>query len=105
MDAQSLPKVQMPNHDNFVPAMPVWPPNPKKPSGTDRDLNSGAAGAASGRLADAGPKHRAAWLQRGVSHQAPTRSTTLPSDIIDIQGLIASRILSNEFCCYQVRSQ
>ena len=32
MDAQSLPKVQMPNHDNFVPAKPVWPPNPKKPS-------------------------------------------------------------------------
>jgi len=26
-DAQSLPKVQMPNHDNFVP-MPDWPPNP-----------------------------------------------------------------------------
>src|SRR5207249_1216748 len=32
MDAQSLPKVQMPNRDNFVPAKPVWPPNPKRPS-------------------------------------------------------------------------
>ncbi len=30
--AQSLPKVRMPNRDGFVPAMPVWPPNPKKPS-------------------------------------------------------------------------
>jgi len=32
MDAQSLPKVQMPNRENFVPAKPVWPPNPKGPS-------------------------------------------------------------------------
>src|SRR6266850_421651 len=32
MDAQSLPKVRMPNRDGFFPAMPVWPPNPKKPS-------------------------------------------------------------------------
>ncbi len=32
MDAQSLPKVQMPNRENFVPAKPVWPPDPKKPS-------------------------------------------------------------------------
>jgi len=32
MDAQSLAKVRMPNRDGFVPAMPVWPPNPKKPS-------------------------------------------------------------------------
>jgi len=32
MDAQSLPKVRMPNRDGFVPAMPVWPPSPKKPS-------------------------------------------------------------------------
>jgi len=30
IDAQSLPKVQMPNRDNFVLAKPVWPPNPKK---------------------------------------------------------------------------
>ena len=34
MDAQSLPKVQMPNRDNFVP-MPVWLPNPKKTLGFD----------------------------------------------------------------------
>ena len=32
MDAQSLVKVQMPNRDGFVPAQPVWPPNPKMPS-------------------------------------------------------------------------
>lgn len=32
MDATSLLKVQMPNRDGFVPAKPVWPPNPKKPS-------------------------------------------------------------------------
>ena len=32
MDAQSLPKVRMPNRDGFVPAKPVWPPAPKKPS-------------------------------------------------------------------------
>jgi hypothetical protein len=32
MDEQSLPKVRMPNRDSFVPAVPVWPPNPKKPS-------------------------------------------------------------------------
>lgn len=32
MDATTLPKVKMPNHDNFVPAKPVWPPSPKKPS-------------------------------------------------------------------------
>ena len=32
MDAQTLPKVQMPNRANFVPEVPVWPPNPKKPS-------------------------------------------------------------------------
>jgi S-disulfanyl-L-cysteine oxidoreductase SoxD len=32
MDAKSLVKVQMPNRDGFVPAKPVWPPNPKKPS-------------------------------------------------------------------------
>jgi S-disulfanyl-L-cysteine oxidoreductase SoxD len=31
MDAQSLPKVQMPNRDGFVPAVPVYPPE-KKPS-------------------------------------------------------------------------
>ncbi len=32
MDAERLPKVQMPNRDNFVPGKPEWPPNPKKPS-------------------------------------------------------------------------
>lgn len=32
MDAQSLPKVEMPNRNGFVPAKPVWPPDPKKPS-------------------------------------------------------------------------
>jgi mono/diheme cytochrome c family protein len=32
MDAQSLPKIEMPNRNNFVPEVPVWPPNPKKPS-------------------------------------------------------------------------
>jgi hypothetical protein len=32
MDAKTLPKVQMPNGDGFVPAVPVWPPDPKKPS-------------------------------------------------------------------------
>jgi S-disulfanyl-L-cysteine oxidoreductase SoxD len=31
MDAQSLPKVQMPNRNGFVPAVPVYPPE-KKPS-------------------------------------------------------------------------
>jgi hypothetical protein len=31
MDAKTLPKVQMPNRDGFVPAKPVWPPV-KKPS-------------------------------------------------------------------------
>jgi len=32
LDAKSLPKVQMPNRNGFVPATPVWPPVPKKPS-------------------------------------------------------------------------
>jgi len=32
LDAKSLPKVEMPNRDGFVPAKPVWPPDPKKPS-------------------------------------------------------------------------
>ena len=32
MDATTLPKVQMPNRNGFVPEKPVWPPNPKKPS-------------------------------------------------------------------------
>jgi mono/diheme cytochrome c family protein len=32
MDAKSLPKVQMPNRDGFVPAKPVYPPDPKNPS-------------------------------------------------------------------------
>ena len=31
MDAGSLPKVQMPNRNGFVPTVPVWPPA-KKPS-------------------------------------------------------------------------
>ena len=29
MDAKSLPKVQMPNRNGFVPAVPVWPAAPK----------------------------------------------------------------------------
>jgi cytochrome c len=29
MDAQSLPKVEMPNRNGFVPAKPVYPPEPK----------------------------------------------------------------------------
>ena len=29
MDAQSLPKVEMPNRNGFVPAVPVYPPEPK----------------------------------------------------------------------------
>jgi len=32
LDAKTLPKIEMPNRDGFVPAKPVWPPNPKKPS-------------------------------------------------------------------------
>ena len=32
LDAKSLPKIEMPNRDGFVPAKPVWPPDPKKPS-------------------------------------------------------------------------
>jgi mono/diheme cytochrome c family protein len=32
LDAQSLPKVVMPNHDGFIPANPVWP-EPAKDSG------------------------------------------------------------------------
>ena len=32
LDAKSLPKIQMPNRNGFVPAAPVWPPVPKKPS-------------------------------------------------------------------------
>jgi hypothetical protein len=32
LDAKSLPKIQMPNRNGFVPATPVWPPTPKKPS-------------------------------------------------------------------------
>ena len=32
LDAQSLPKIEMPNRNGFVPAVPVWPPDPKKPS-------------------------------------------------------------------------
>jgi len=32
LDDKSLLKVEMPNRNGFVPAVPVWPPNPKKPS-------------------------------------------------------------------------
>jgi mono/diheme cytochrome c family protein len=32
LDAKTLPKVEMPNRDGFVPAVPVYPPDPKKPS-------------------------------------------------------------------------
>ena len=32
LDAKSLPKVQMPNRDGFVPAVPVYPPDPTKPT-------------------------------------------------------------------------
>ena len=32
MDEKTLPKVEMPNKDGFVPAKPVYPPDPKKPS-------------------------------------------------------------------------
>jgi len=32
MDAKSLPKVEMPNRKGFVPAVPVYPPDPKNPS-------------------------------------------------------------------------
>ena len=32
LDAKSLPKVEMPNRNGFVPAVPVYPPDPKKPS-------------------------------------------------------------------------
>lgn len=31
LDAKSLPKVEMPNRDGFVPAVPVYPPDPKNP--------------------------------------------------------------------------
>jgi len=32
LDAKSLPKIEMPNRNGFVPSVPVWPPVPKKPS-------------------------------------------------------------------------
>jgi mono/diheme cytochrome c family protein len=32
LDAKSLPKIQMPNRHGFVPEIPAWPPNPKRPS-------------------------------------------------------------------------
>jgi cytochrome c len=32
MDQNTLPKVVMPNKDGFVPAKPVYPPDPKQPS-------------------------------------------------------------------------
>jgi cytochrome c len=33
LDAKSLPKVRMPNRDNFVPAQPGWKPGAKRPFG------------------------------------------------------------------------
>ena len=32
LDAKTLPKVEMPNRDGFVPAVPVYPPDPTKPN-------------------------------------------------------------------------
>jgi S-disulfanyl-L-cysteine oxidoreductase SoxD len=32
MDDKSLPKVEMPNRNGFVPAVPVYPPDPTKPN-------------------------------------------------------------------------
>ena len=32
MDSKSLPKVEMPNRNGFVPAVPVYPPDPTKPN-------------------------------------------------------------------------
>jgi S-disulfanyl-L-cysteine oxidoreductase SoxD len=32
MDANSLPKVEMPNRNGFVPGVPVYPPDPTKPN-------------------------------------------------------------------------
>src|SRR6266404_805171 len=33
LDARSLPKVRMPNRDNFIPAQPGWKPGEKRPFG------------------------------------------------------------------------
>ena len=33
LDAKSLPKVRMPNRDNFLPAQPEWKPGAKRPFG------------------------------------------------------------------------
>ena len=33
LDARSLPKVRMPNRDNFLPAQPGWTPEAKRPFG------------------------------------------------------------------------
>jgi len=33
LDAKSLPKVRMPNRDNFLPAQPEWDPSAKRPFG------------------------------------------------------------------------
>jgi cytochrome c len=33
LDAKSLPKVRMPNRDNFIPAQPGWNPKAKRPFG------------------------------------------------------------------------
>ena len=33
LDAKSLPKVRMPNRDNFIPAQPGWKPGEKRPFG------------------------------------------------------------------------
>jgi mono/diheme cytochrome c family protein len=32
MDAKTLPKVEMPNRNGFVPAVPIYPPDPTKPN-------------------------------------------------------------------------
>ena len=33
LDATSLPKIRMPNRDNFLPAQPEWNPKAKRPFG------------------------------------------------------------------------
>ena len=33
LDARSLPKIRMPNRDNFIPAQPEWKPAAKRPFG------------------------------------------------------------------------
>ena len=36
LDAESLPKIRMPNRDNFLPAHPGWEPGTKRPFGNYR---------------------------------------------------------------------